>query len=226
MSSSKISILFVEDDTDLGNVLTLYLHMNGFEVSHSENGRDAIKALGSLTPDICLLDVNIPEIDGFELAQQIKGKRAIPFIFLTARKQKEDRLKGLQLGADDYITKPFEADELVLRIKNILSRTKRVDHADLWIGTYRLSTVNMTLTRNEQIFSLTARETEFLAYLANRKNELIKKQELLEELWGENDYFLGRSMDVFLTRIRKYLKDDPTITFENVRGIGFRFQVG
>ena len=114
MSSSKISILFVEDDPDLGNVLTLYLHMNGFEVSHFENGRDAIKALGSLTPDICLLDVNIPEIDGFELAQQIKGKRAIPFIFLTARKQKEDRLKGLQLGADDYITKPFEADELVL----------------------------------------------------------------------------------------------------------------
>ena len=94
MSSSKISILFVEDDPDLGNVLTLYLHMNGFEVSHFENGRDAIKALGSLTPDICLLDVNIPEIDGFELAQQIKGKRAIPFIFLTARKQKEDRLRG------------------------------------------------------------------------------------------------------------------------------------
>jgi len=225
MNSSKISVLFVEDDCDLGNVLTLYLQMNGFEVSYFENGRDAIDALSSINPDICLLDVNIPEIDGFELAQLIKGKCTIPFIFLTARKQKEDRLKGLQLGADDYITKPFEADELVLRIKNILSRTKRVDDAELWIGSYKLSPENMTLTRNEHIHSLTERETEFLAYLAKRKNELIKKQELLEELWGENDYFLGRSMDVFLTRIRKYLKDDPSIKFENVRGVGFRFFV-
>ncbi len=223
--SKKLKILFAEDDLDLGSVLKMFLEMSGFHVEWFTDGVSAVEAFEDVKPDICVLDVMIPKLDGFEVAKKLKQINDVPFLFLTARKQKEDRLKGLILGADDYITKPFEADELVLRIKNILKRVSITDTHLFKIGDYQLDVSNFTLIYNKQSKTLTEKECRFLEYLYINRNTLIKRDEILAEIWGENDYFLGRSMDVFLARVKKYLQEDINIRFENVRGVGFRFLV-
>ncbi len=216
-------ILLAEDDQDLGNVLKQYLEIEKFDVTHCLNGAIALKVFKTLNFDLCILDIMMPEMDGLSLAEAIKKlKPDIPFIFLTARNMKDDRLAGLKIGADDYITKPFEADELVLRLRNILNRTiiSKSD-APLSLDKYILDFQNLKLKHPHEDQMLTLREAELLRYLIQHKNQLLKTTEILKNIWGEDDYFLGRSMNVFMSRIRKYLRFSKNIRIENIRGVGY-----
>jgi DNA-binding response OmpR family regulator len=171
--------------------------------------------------DICILDVMMPVMDGFELARRIrKLDTEMPIIFLTARNQKEDRLKGLKLGADDYITKPFEVEELSLRIKNILRRAGHVGKEPIRLGGFEFRFDELTLNGYANTIQMTLKEAEFLKYLFENKNKVLKRETILKDLWGEDDYFLGRSMDVFVTRLRKYLKPENSISLDTIRGVG------
>lgn len=225
----KIKILIVEDDTDLGNLLKLYLEFNGFEVHRVNNGREARKALKVDVYNIVVLDVTMPVENGFSVAEHIaKAHPSLPFIFVTARKMKEDVLKGLKLGADDYIVKPFDADELILRIQNILKRTEKErvnQHQPISIGSYEFNPAELTLILASEEQLLTEKEAQLLLYLWERKGQLIKREAILDELWREVDYFNGRSMDVFISKIRKYLSGDPNIHIKSIRGIGYRFKI-
>jgi len=219
----KHKILIAEDDIDLGNVLKMYIEMNGFEPYLVCNGEEACQRITEIQPDLCILDVMMPKLDGFETAEIIMQSIDVPIIFLTARNQKKDRLKGLQLGADDYITKPFEPDELVLRMKNILSRVKRTEQDTIQIGNYLLHKKEMQLVHKDKVTQLTEKENTLLDYFYTHRKSLLKRNDILNAVWGDNDYFVGRSMDVFITRIRRLLKEDPSIKIENVRGVGYRF---
>lgn len=216
-------ILIAEDDIDLGNVLKMYIEMNGFDVHLAQNGKKACQLCNEVRPDLCILDVNMPEMDGFETAQNIQQQTDAPIVFLTARNQKKDRINGLQMGADDYITKPFEPDELVLRVKNILSRTHKQEATKHHIGSYSLYPANLQMTHQDKTVQLTEKECLLLEYFYAHRNTLLKRESILNAIWGDDDYFLGRSMDVFISRIRRLLKDDPNIKIENVRGVGYRF---
>ena len=221
------NILIVEDDIDLGHLLKQYLSLNHFQADQVFNGIEARAALREKHYDILIIDVMMPKEDGFQLVEKMtKNYPDLPFLFVTARKMKEDIVKGLGLGADDYILKPFDADELILRIKNILKRTSKLSkNADsvISIGTYRFDSGNMRLTSPLSEILLTEKECQLLLYLSKHQNELIKRNDILNYLWKESDFFNGRSMDVFISRLRKYLADDPNIQIESVRGIGFRF---
>lgn len=216
-------ILLVEDDVDLGNVLKQYLELEGYKVSQSYNGKEGFERFKKGSFDLCILDVMMPEMDGYSLAKAIKIiDSKMPFIFLTAKAMKSDRLTGLKLGADDYITKPFEADELVLRMKNILNRSKKPkESTSLEIGEYFLDFENLKLTHTNEDQLLTLKKAELLRFLILHKNQLVKISTILESLWGEDDYFLGRSMNVFISRLRKYLRFSPQISIENIRSVGY-----
>jgi len=218
-------ILLAEDDTDLGNILSQYLDMQGYEVLLARDGEEGWEKFNEGDVDICVLDVMMPKLDGFELAEKIYRKSpGIPFIFLTAKGLKEDRIRGLKIGADDYITKPFDVDELVLRIQNILRRTGTPELSSFQIGQYDFSFEELTLNGPEDSHKLTMKEGMLLKYFLQHQNKLVKREEILEELWGENDYFLGRSMDVFVSRLRKYLKKEKTVAIDTVRGTGYIFR--
>ena len=222
----KIRILLAEDDPDLGNILAQYLEMQGFTVYLARDGEEAWDHFLKVLPTICILDVMMPKMDGFELAEKIsKRNTEIPFIFLTAKSLKEDRIRGLKIGADDYITKPFEVDELVLRINNILKRTGLSDSDEFVIGQIRFGFQELELTTPEGKHKLTLKEGMLLKYLLQHENKLVKREEILTEVWGENDYFLGRSMDVFVSRLRKYLVSEDSISIETVRGSGFILRI-
>jgi DNA-binding response OmpR family regulator len=226
MCGEKIKILLVEDDVDFGNVLKQYIEFSEFEVTIGRNAREGMELFRKKDFDLCVLDVMLPGLDGFSLAKEIKKvNKDIPFIFLTARTDKVDRMFGLRLGADDYICKPFEADELLLRIKNILQRTKRIKSHVISIGTYEFNPENYMLTRKGKQKHLTEKEARLLGLLFENKNKVIKRSKILEELWGKDDYFFGRSMDVFISRLRKYLHEDDSVSVENIRGIGFVLKI-
>jgi DNA-binding response OmpR family regulator len=221
----KTKILLAEDDTDLGNVLAQYLDLQGYEIVLARDGEEAWQLFNTSNVGLCILDVMMPLKDGFELAKQISGKSPdTPFIFLTAKGLKEDRIKGLKLGADDYICKPFEVDELVLRIQNILKRTGIQEVEKYEIGQYTFINNELLLKGFEKELILTVKEAKLLKYFLDHQNKLIKREDILIELWGENDYFLGRSMDVFISRLRKFLHDEKSISIETVRGAGFIFR--
>lgn len=223
----KISVLIVEDDQDLGNLLKQYLELNQFRADRVFNGEEARAALKQQQYDILVLDVMMPKEDGFTLAKQIKQQYPEQaFLFVTARKQKDDILNGLKLGADDYITKPFDADELILRITNILRRVKPAAAKDIHeIGLYRFDPKNLLLVSPTVEKILTEKEAALLLYLNTRRNELVSRKEILTTLWGEPDFFNGRSMDVFVSRLRKYLAEDQAIQIDSIRGVGFRMIV-
>lgn len=220
----KVSVLIVEDDQDLGNLLKQYLELNQFRADRVFNGEEARAALKQGQYDILVLDVMMPKEDGFTLAKQIRQQYPEQaFLFVTARKQKDDILNGLKLGADDYITKPFDADELILRITNILRRAKPAIAKDIYeIGIYRFDPKNLLLVSPTEEKILTEKEAALLLYLNARRNELVPRKEILTTLWGEPDFFNGRSMDVFVSRLRKYLVEDGTIQIDSIRGVGFR----
>jgi DNA-binding response OmpR family regulator len=220
-----MNILLAEDDADLRSILSQYLEINGFSVLQAENGQAAMTIFKNDHVDVCIFDIIMPLMDGFELARQIrKSSPEIPVIFLTARNQKADRIRGLKLGADDYITKPFEVEELILRIRNILRRSGRVGAHPVSIGGFEFRFDELTLTGFGQQHQMTLKEAEFLKYLIEHKNQVMKRERILEDLWGENDYFLGRSMDVFVTRLRKYLKPDRSVSLDTIRGVGIIFR--
>ena len=222
-----MDLLLVEDDIDLQKVLAQYLELSGFTVHTANHGKHGLEVFKSVHTDLCILDVMMPVMDGFALAGEIRAlDPGMPVIFLTAKNQKEDRLRGLKIGADDYITKPFEAEELVLRIRNILRRSGKENLKALSLGCLQIRFSELVIDDGNQTFHMTPREAELLKYLADHQNELLKREEILEELWGQNDYFLGRSMDVFISRLRKYLQAEPSVSLETKRGVGFIFRVG
>ena len=219
-------ILLAEDDTDLGNILSQYLSMQGFKVILARDGEEAWESFQDKPADICVLDVMMPKMDGYEVAVKIKNKSPdIPFLFLTAKSLKEDRIKGLKIGADDYISKPFDVDELVLRITNILKRTSITLEENTQIGKYEFSFEELVLKGPEDSHKLTMKEGMLLRYFLEHQNKLVKREDILIELWGENDYFLGRSMDVFVSRLRKYLQSEKTVAIDTVRGTGYIFRI-
>lgn len=226
-------ILLAEDDEDFGHLLKQYLEISEFEVTWVKHGEAALNILKTLSFDICVLDVMMPKLDGFTLAERIvETYPEIPFIFLTARKLKEDKIKGLKLGADDYIVKPFEADELVLRLHNILKRSSKMivqnvsKEQNILIGAYTFNVRRLELSYKEYKQQLTEKEAALIAFLFQHKNQLLKREEILNAVWQQDDFFSGRSMDVFISRIRKYFKKDPSITIESIRGVGLEFKVG
>lgn len=226
MQTKKFKVLLAEDDLNLGLLLHDFLESEQFEVKLCKDGEMAIKAFESSTFDLCLLDVMMPKVDGFAVAKFIRSTSAeLPIIFITAKSLKEDKLKGYALDADDYITKPFDEEELLWKIKAILRRVPNHQVSnnsnEILIGKYRFNFKNQSLTLNGNCKRITEKESEILNYLVNHPNVIIKREVMLTELWGDNDYFMGRSLDVFITKIRKYLKDDPSISIENVFGVGF-----
>ncbi len=223
---AKTRILLAEDDRDLGNVLAQYLQLQGYNVTLVRDGNEGWSVFDVSEFELCILDVMMPYKDGFELAEQIQHKSPkTPFIFLTAKGLKEDKIKGLKLGADDYICKPFDVDELVLRIQNILKRTGIDDSDKFELGEFTLHYNDLRLKGANAELALTTKEAKLLKYFIRNQNKLIKREDILLEIWGENDYFLGRSMDVFISRLRKFLQHDITISIETVRGVGYIFKV-
>ena len=219
-------ILYVEDDEDLAFITKDQLELEGYQVTHCDTGQKAIAQLKSTKFDICVLDVMLPEIDGFSLAKKIRTQNIhVPIIFLTAKSMEEDRLKGFEIGGDDYITKPYSLVELMYKVKVFLKRNVVQEiqtEAFVQLGKYTFDTVNLSLILGDQIKALTEREAEVLKHLTDNLNSLVKRENLLSLIWGKNDYFLGRSLDVFISRLRKYLKEDDSVKIENVHGVGFR----
>lgn len=230
MTKVKFKILLAEDDLNLGVLLVDYLEAEGFEVKLCKDGELALKVFQNNAFDLCLLDVMMPKMDGFTVANGIRLKdKKIPIIFISAKSLKEDKLIGYDLGADDYVTKPFDEEELLWKIKAVIRRipeNKNESKTEIVsIGKYTFDSSNQSLTLNGKTNRITERESDILNYLSVHRNKVIKREEVLKELWGENDYFFGRSLDVFITKMRKYLKEDPDLSIENVFGVGFIFNV-
>lgn len=223
----KAKIFYVEDDATLGFLTSDNLEQHDYEVLHYKDGLEAWDAFKQNSYDLCILDVMLPSMDGFELARQIRTiNDSIPIIFLTAKKLKEDKIEGLTLGADDYLLKPFSIDELVLKIKIFLRRRQVVSPSNthiLKIGEHiQLDTKNITLVRPSGNKVLTQKESDLLQLFAENFGTTLKRSIILEKIWGEDDYFMGRSLDVFISRLRKYLSEDPSLKLDNVHGVGFK----
>jgi DNA-binding response OmpR family regulator len=217
-----MKVLIAEDDRDFGNILSQYVTISGFEVTLARDGKEAWERFNADKPDICVLDVMMPEMDGFTLAEKIKQANTdIPFIFLTAKSLKEDIVKGLRLGADDYITKPFDPEVLILRINNILKRVYSSVNDEYHVSKTALRFNTLELISGKKKEKLTLKEAQLLRYFIINKNKILAREDILTEIWGEDDYFLGRSMDVFISRIRKYVSEDEGVDIRTVRGTGF-----
>lgn len=224
---TKYKILYAEDDETLA-FLTKDNLEQFYDVTHCTDGEMAYEAFKINTFDICILDIMMPKIDGFELAEAIrKINTEVPIIFLSAKTLKEDRLKGLRLGADDYLVKPFSIEELMLKIEIFLKRSQKnsVSNAIMYtIGKYQFDTKNYLVFTDTEKIKLTQREAELLKLFIDNKNTVLKREEILKSLWGNDDYFLGRSLDVFISRLRKILANEEGIAIENLHGIGFKFK--
>lgn len=223
-------ILLAEDDLDFGSILKQYLEIYNFKVVWKKNGVEAFEFIQKNDISICVLDVMMPQLDGFSLAEKIIAlKPEMPFLFLTARGQKEDKIKGLKLGADDYIVKPFEADELILRIQNIIKRGEKTTNFAvkelISIGKYQFDKKSLLLSYQNKSQRLTEKEVILIDFLISNKNQLLKREQILNAVWGNDDFFSGRSMDVFISRLRKYFAEDTTISIESIRGIGLEFKI-
>lgn len=231
----KARILYVEDDVNLSFVTKDNLEMAQYAVTHCTTGTEAKALYVPGQFDVCLLDVMLPQCDGFAVARHIRKQDGqVPILFLSALGDKDNRLHGLRLGADDYLPKPFSVEELLLKIDIFLRRTSnrppaiippKTSDGSKSLGAYRFNTTDWTLHFNQQRQTLTQREAEVLAYLMDRPNTLIRRDDILRAIWGDDDYFMGRSLDVFISRLRKRLADDPSIRIENLHGVGFRLKL-
>lgn len=221
-----IRILFAEDDVNLGKVITTYMTGKGYHIEHATNGEAAYEAFCTGSYDICLIDVMMPLMDGFTLTQEIrKLDKKIPIIFLTAKSLQEDMVKGLSIGGDDYITKPFSIDVLIARIQAMLRRTmenqpEELETIQLGSITFNQKRQMLIINGNEQ--KITKREVELLKLLIEKKNDILERGYALKKIWGEDSYYNARNMDVYITKLRKYLKSEPNIQIVNVHGIGFK----
>lgn len=231
MVENKKKIILVEDDSTLGYLLSEYLIMNKFEVFWAKNGVECLKKLEQNDYDLAILDIMLPDIDGFNLAHSIKNKYPkLPFIFLTARSLKVDVLKGFSVGAVDYLKKPIDEEELVVRIKTLLSRlessSQEVKDCETYnLGEYIFNTLNQELVYKDKKIHLTKRESELLQYLVNHKNILCTHKDILTHIWGKNDYFNKKSLNVFITHLRKYLSKEVKIKLENIHNRGFILKI-
>lgn len=226
----KAKLLLVEDDENLGFVVSDRLRANDFEVVLAKDGESAFETFQKQRFDLCLLDIMLPKLDGINLARMIrKADRQIPLLMLTAKSMEEDKIEGFGSGADDYITKPFSMEELLCRIEVFLKR-RSFSSADeqndpLHIGTYQFDPENLALSCNGTKRKITKREADLLQYLIDNQERVVKREDILEKLWGANDYFAGRSMDVFISKLRKYLSADKRIEIANYHGVGFMLKV-
>ena len=223
-------ILLVEDDPNLGFMIRDHLQMNGFEVTLCVNGQDGIAAFQKEDFDLCLADIMMPKMDGFTFAREIRRENPdMPLMFLTAKSLTEDKIEGFRIGCDDYITKPFSIEELLLRIRAVLKRTGGIDRedarTDFEIGAYRFDSARQILTGKNKTFKLTSRESELLHLLCEHRSQTLDRGMALRRIWGDENYFNGRSMDVFISKLRKYLKDDPRVEIINVHGKGYKLIV-
>jgi DNA-binding response OmpR family regulator len=223
----KYRILLCEDDQNLGMVLKNYLELNDYDVTLERDGRLGLAAFQREKFDICLLDVMMPNMDGFTLAEEIRDVDPdIPLFFLSAKTMKEDIIQGYKLGADDYITKPFDSEVLLLKIKAILKRneelTKESENVEFDLGKYHFNPKLRQLIVDGRTQTLSPKENELLKMLAEHKNDLLPRERALKKIWGSDTYFNGRSMDVYIAKLRKYLKEDSNIEIVNIHGNGFR----
>jgi two-component system OmpR family response regulator len=230
MENQKARILLCEDDTNLGSVLKNYLELNDFEVVLERDGRLGLAAFQREKFDICLLDVMMPHMDGFKLAEEIRDVDPdIPLFFISAKTMKEDVIQGYKLGADDYITKPFDSDVLLLKIKAMLKRNEEQNresqNREFELASYHFNPKLRQLSHNGLTQTLSPKENELLKLLAEHLNDLLPREQALKKIWGSDTYFNGRSMDVYIAKLRKYLKDDPNIEIVNIHGNGFRLVV-
>ena len=228
--TSPLHILLVEDDPSLGYILKEYLEMNGFAVTLAADGEEGFKAFDCSVFDLCILDVMMPKMDGFALATEIRRvDTETPIIFLTAKSLKVDKLKGFRIGADDYIVKPVDEEELIARIQAITkrSRTTKADtEATVYsVGRYCFDFANQTLSIDGEKITMTKKEAEVLQALCNSQGKILDRKTTLKTLWGNSDYFNRRSMDVFISRLRKYLNKDKSISIRNVHNKGFVLEV-
>ena len=225
---TKYKILYAEDDETLAFLTKDNLELY-YDVTHCTDGEIALDAFKNNSFDICILDIMMPKKDGFELAEAIRKKDAeVPIIFLSAKTLKEDRIKGLRLGADDYLVKPFSIEELMLKIEIFLKRSQKnmISEKSMYtIGKYQFDTKNYLVFTDTEKINLTQREAELLKLFIDNKNTVMKREEILKSLWGNDDYFMGRSLDVFISRLRKILANEKGIAIENLHGIGFKFTV-
>src|SRR5678815_109569 len=228
--NNKPKILLCEDDPNLGLVLKNYLELNDYDVILERDGRLGLAAFQREKFDICLLDVMMPNMDGFTLAEEIRDVDPdIPLFFISAKTMKEDVIQGYKLGADDYITKPFDSEVLLLKIKAILKRNEEInkeqENKEYQLGSYHFNPKLRELSQNGKMQTLSPKENELLKLLAEHLNDLLPREAALKKIWGSDTYFNGRSMDVYIAKLRKYLKDDPKIEIVNIHGNGFRLVV-
>ena len=228
--SLKVNILLVEDDLNLGIILSDQLKSDGYAVSLCNNGVEAMQRFNEDKFHLCIFDVMLPRKDGFTLTRDIrKTNTAIPILFLSARGMTEDKVEGFNAGADDYLSKPFSIEELQLRIKALLKRVNiKVDEKEQTnyaLGIFVFDTENQTLVLKDQVKTLTKKEVKILKLLFKYKNQVVSREVILNAVWVQNDYFVGRSLDVFITKLRKYLREYPKILISNIHGVGFKFQI-
>ncbi|WP_421919508.1 response regulator transcription factor [Marinifilum sp.] len=224
-----IKILFVEDEEALGMVVSDSLRSRGFEIDYHTDGESALQATLTNKYDILVLDVMLPKMDGFSLAREYrKVNRNTPIIFLTARSQTEDVVEGFELGGNDYLKKPFSMEELIVRVKSLIGRLLYSEESQLeecFVGNYKFNIQKQTLELNGKIKTLTYREAQVLLMLFEKRNQVLERKLVLDQLWGDDSFFNARSMDVFITRLRKYLRDDSNIQIVNIRGIGYKLLI-
>jgi two-component system response regulator VicR len=231
MKTLLTKILLVEDDANLGQLLKEYLEIKGYQTNLARDGEQALSYFRQQPYDLCIFDVMLPKKDGFSLAKEVRNMdKKIPIIFLTAKSLKEDTLEGLRIGADDYITKPFSMEELLLRMKAILRRSSQVAEMNkeivlFTIGTYEFDYKQQTLKKDAAAIRLTSKESELLKLLCMNMNHTLERTLALKLIWQDDTYFNARSMDVYITKLRKYLKADPAVEIVNVHGMGYKLMV-
>jgi len=230
MNSYRANILYVEDDKTLSFITKDNLEENGYSITCCEDGKSALDLFQNNNYDVCVLDVMLPKVDGFTLAREIRKKnRDVPIIFVTAKSLKEDKITGLKIGADDYLTKPFSIEELILKIEVFLKRSTVSNYKNIKtkfnIGSYIFDFNDLRLDHQKKSIRLTLKEAEILRYFCENQGILLNREDILKSVWKNDDYFTGRSMDVFISRLRKYLKFDKTIKIENIHSIGFKLKI-
>lgn len=232
MTRTDFKILLVEDDEALRFIVKDNLEQNAYNVQVAEDGKIALDLFEKNNFDLIILDVMLPKIDGFQVAEKIrKTNEQVPIIFLTARSMTEDKILGLTIGGDDYIPKPFSMEELLLKIKIFIKRSQSQPVANgqtstkIQIGVFDFHPDDLSLTIDGKVRSLTLKEAELIRFFAKNANKILSRNEILEKVWGSDDYFLGRSLDVFISRLRKYFKADPAVKITNLHGVGFRFSI-
>jgi two-component system, OmpR family, response regulator len=228
----KIKILLVEDDPNFGSILKSYLELADYEIMLKQDGKQGLTCFRNNSFDLCILDIMMPEMDGFTLAMEIKKiDDKVPLIFLTAKTLKEDVIEGFRIGADDFLTKPFDSEVLLYKISAILKRKNRGevdyedDNTDISIGSYQFNYRLRKLSNIKQTFTLSPKESGLLNMLCKAKDGILTRSDALNKIWGADNYFTARSMDVFIARLRKYLKDDPSVEIINIHGNGFRLVI-